>query len=461
MRDMAMHKYPAQILVVDDEVNIREALAALLEDDGYQVDSASSTEEAIKKLREEQFDIILSDLRMSGRSGLDLLQWVRDTSPETEMIILTAYGTVEGAVEAMKLGAYDYLAKPVDRNRLGLLIEKALEKQRLSRENRRLRSRLSIKEEFSNIMGNSPRLREIFKVINEVAPSNATVLITGESGTGKELVSRAIHSRSPRREMPFITLNCGALPDTLVESELFGYEKGAFTGAHAAKPGRIEMASRGTLFLDEVGDMSLKTQVDVLRVLQDREVRRLGGSNAVKVDVRFIAATNKDLNVEIAEKRFREDLFYRLNVVPIAMPALRERKQDIPMLVESFLQEYCEIHQRKPKRVSDRTMELLMDYSWPGNIRELRNLAERLVLLTKGETLEPGVLPPAIGRAQDRPPEVTIRLDQSLQEVERTVISNVLTRITQNRTAAARMLGISLRALHYKIKKYGFDLDRR
>jgi DNA-binding NtrC family response regulator len=456
-----MSKNPAHILVVDDEINIREALAALLSDDGYEVKTASSAEEALAVLRQEHFDIVISDLRMSGRSGVDILRWLRDTSPETEMIILTAYGTVEGAVEAMKLGAYDYVSKPVDRRRLPLLIEKALEKQRLHQENRKLRKRLSIKEQFSDIIGYTPRIREIFKVISDVAPSNATVLITGESGTGKELVARAIHNLSLRREMSFVTLNCGALPDTLMESELFGYEKGAFTGALSTKPGRIEMASGGTLFLDEVGDMSLKTQVDFLRVLQDRELRRLGGANTISVDVRFIAATNKDLSAEITDKRFREDLYYRLNVLPISMPALRERKDDIPLLAESFLLECCRIHQKDPKVISSAAMDLMIQYSWPGNVRELRNLVERMVLLAPKGVIEPRDLPPAVRNSADEPPEVRIRLDQPLPEVEKTVIGNVLARVTSNRTVAARILGISLRALHYKIKQYKLDAEQQ
>lgn len=446
----------ARILVVDDEVNIREALAALLESDGYEVAAASSGQKAMEALRQEEFDVVISDLRMEGPSGIDLLRWLRETAPETEVIILTAYGTVEGAVEAMKLGAYDYIAKPVDRKRLGLLIEKALEKRRLSEENRNLRRRLSIKEEFSNIIGTSPAIRKVFKIISEVAPTNATVLITGESGTGKELVARAIHQRSPRRDQPFVTLNCGALPDTLMESELFGYEKGAFTGALTAKIGRIEAASRGTLFLDEVGDMSLKTQVDLLRVLQDKELRRLGGTGAISVDVRFIAATNRDLKEEIAAKRFREDLYYRLNVVPISMPPLRERKEDIPLLLESFLQEFCSIHRKPRKRLSEGTLELLVRYSWPGNIRELRNLVERLVLLSRKDIIEPSDLPAGI-RGENEQPEITIPLTQPLREVEKTVIRNVLARVTRNRTAAARILGISLRALHYKIKRFGLQ----
>lgn len=446
----------ARILVVDDEVNIREALAALLESDGYEVAAASSGQKAMEALRQEEFDVVISDLRMEGPSGVDLLRWLRETAPETEVIILTAYGTVEGAVEAMKLGAYDYIAKPVDRKRLSLLIEKALEKRRLSAENRNLRRRLSIKEEFSNIIGTSPAIREVFKTISEVAPTNATVLITGESGTGKELVARAIHRRSPRRSQPFVTLNCGALPDTLMESELFGYEKGAFTGALTAKIGRIEAASRGTLFLDEVGDMSLKTQVDLLRVFQDKELRRLGGTSAISVDVRFIAATNRDLKEEIAAKRFREDLYYRLNVVPISMPPLRERKEDIPLLLESFLQEFCSIHRKPQKRPSEGTLELLVRYSWPGNIRELRNLVERLVLLSRKDIIEPNDLPAGI-RGENEQPEITIPLTQPLREVEKTVIRNVLARVTRNRTAAARILGISLRALHYKIKRFGLQ----
>ena len=367
---------------------------------------------------------------------------------------------MKGAVEAMKLGAYDYISKPIDRGRLSLLIEKALEKQRLFRENRNLRRRLSIKEEFSNIIGNSHRIREIFKVISEVAPSNATILITGESGTGKELVARAIHNRSPRREQPFVTLNCGALPDTLIESELFGYEKGAFTGALNLKIGRIEAASGGTLFLDEVGDMSPKTQVDFLRVLQDRETRRLGGTKAISVDVRFIAATNKDLKDEIEQKRFREDLFYRLNVVPVNMPRLRERKEDIPIILESFLLEFCSIHRKEKKSISEPALDLLVRYPWPGNIRELRNLTERMVLLASGDVIEPRDLPAHMRRTEDNQPEITIPLTQPLREMEKAVISNVLSRVTQNRTIAARSLGISLRALHYKIKRFGLDSDQ-
>jgi len=454
-----MSKPTARILVVDDEPNIREALADLLSHEGYRVRPAASAEAAIAALGEEPFQIVISDLRMSGQSGLDLLQWVRENCPETEIILLTAYGSVEGAVEAMRMGAYDYLSKPVDRRRLSLLIEKALEKQRLALENRNLRRRLSIKEEFSNIIGNSVPIRRIFKIISEVAPTSATVLITGESGTGKELVARAIHNHSTRRTGPFVALNCGALPDTLLESELFGYEKGAFTGAAAMKMGRIEMAAGGTLFLDEVGDMTPKTQIDLLRALQDRELRRLGGTKAVKVDVRFIAATNKDLAGEIAGKRFREDLYYRLNVVPVIMPALRERKEDIPMLVQAFLEEFCRIHQKDAKKVSDRTLDLILQYPWPGNVRELRNLVERMVLLSRNDTLEPRDLPAALHGGSDSRPRITIPLDQPLEEIEKEVISNVFARITHNRRKAAQMLGISLRALHYKIRR--FQLDRK
>ncbi len=454
-----MSKHQTRILVVDDETNIREALAALLEDDGYRVATAASVSEAMEALQEDKFDLVVSDLRMNGQSGLDLLGWMRETCPETEMIILTAYGTVEGAVEAMKLGAYDYISKPVDRRRLNLLIEKALEKHRLSIENRNLRRRLSIKEEFSNIIGNSPGIRAVFKIMTEIAPTNATVLITGESGTGKELVAKAIHNRSQRRERAFVTLNCGALPDSLIESELFGYETGAFTGAHTNKAGRIEMASGGTLFLDEVGDMSPKTQVDLLRVLQDRELRRLGGGKLIKVDVRFIAATNKDLEDEISDRKFREDLYYRLNVVPIFMPPLRERREDIPLFLESFLIEFCQVHGKKLKSISEKAREMFMQYSWPGNIRELRNTVERLVLLTRSDTIESKDLPEQIREKEDQQPEITLRLSQSLEEIEKKVIGSILVQVTQNRTLAAKIMGISLRALHYKIKRYGLDSE--
>jgi DNA-binding NtrC family response regulator len=452
-----MSKSPAKILVVDDEINIREALATILEAEGYEVHAAASAEEGISKLGEGLFQVVISDMRMDGGSGMDLLRWIRRDCPETEIILLTAYGSVEDAVEAMKLGAYDYLSKPVDRRRLSLLIGKALEKQRLTEENRSLRHRLSVKEEFSNIIGNSSRIRQIFKIISEVAPTNATILITGESGTGKELVARAIHSRSNRRDGAIVTLNCGALPDTLLESELFGYEKGAFTGAAAMKMGRIEMASGGTLFLDEVGDMTPKTQVDLLRALQDREIRRLGGDEVIKVDVRFIAATNKDLAEEIAEKRFREDLYYRLNVVPIVLPALRERKEDIPVLVNAFLEEFCKLHKKEPKKISDRALDLMLQYPWPGNVRELRNVAERMVLLSPNETLEPRDLPASIGHSQGSRHEISIPLNQPLEDMEKAVISSVFSRITRNRRKAADILGISLRTLHYKIHKFHLD----
>jgi DNA-binding NtrC family response regulator len=445
--------------VVDDEINIREALAALLEDDGYHVSTAASVSEAFEVLQGDQFDLVISDLRLNGQSGLDILRWMRESCPETETIILTAYGTIEGAVEAMKLGAYDYIAKPVDRWRLNLLIVKALEKHRLSIENRNLRRRLSIKEEFSSIIGNSPGIRAVFKIMTEVAPTNATVLITGESGTGKELVAKAIHNRSQRRGRAFITLNCGALPDSLIESELFGYEMGAFTGANTNKAGRIEMASEGTLFLDEVGDMSLKTQVDLLRVIQDRELRRLGGTTPIKVDVRFIAATNKDLEDEISDKRFREDLYYRLNVVPIFMPPLRERKEDIPLFLESFLIEFCQLHRKKLKTISEKARKILIQYSWPGNIRELRNTIERLVLLTRSDTIEPKDLPEQIRETGDQQAEITLRLNQPLEEIEKKVIGSILSHVTQNRTLAAKIMGISLRALHYKIKRYGLHVE--
>jgi DNA-binding NtrC family response regulator len=452
-----MSKGPEKILVVDDEVNIREAMAALLGAEGYEVSTAASVEQAVAVLGADYFQVVLSDMRMDGESGMDLLRWLRQNCPESEMILLTAYGSVEDAVEAMKLGAYDYLSKPVDRRRLLLLIEKALEKQRLAMENRSLRRRLSVKEEFSNIIGTSSRIRQIFKVISEVAPTNATVLISGESGTGKELVARAIHSRSNRRDGPFITLNCGALPDTLLESELFGYEKGAFTGAVGMKMGRIELASGGTLFLDEVGDMTPKTQVDLLRVLQERELRRVGGVKVIKVDVRFIAATNKELSAEIAEKRFREDLYYRLNVVPITMPALRERKEDIPILIQAFLEEFCRLHQKELKKIADRTMDLMLHYAWPGNVREMRNVVERMVLLSRTDTLEPRDLPSSIHREQDNRPTITMPIDQPLEEIEKTVIQNVFSRVTHNRRKAAQLLGISLRALHYKIRRYQLD----
>lgn len=446
----------AQILIVDDEVNIRTALAKILEKIGYSVRAAESGAEALELLKRCGCDLAIVDLRMARMDGLSLLKAIKEASPDTEVIIMTAYGSIETAVEAMKLGAYDYITKPIDQDRLPILVAKALEKQRLALENKRLRSRLSAKNEYGNLIGKSPAMAAVYKIVDQVASTNATILLQGESGVGKELVAKAIHSRSERRDKPFVTINCGALPESLLESELFGFEKGAFTGATLSKPGRIELANGGTLFLDEAAEMSPKTQVDFLRVLESREFRRIGGTKLIKVDLRFIAATNKHLEKEVAAGRFREDLYYRLNVVPITIPPLRERREDIPLLAEAFLQEFAEINRRGRKEISREAMKLLTIYPWPGNVRELRNLIEKLVVTVSDPVITPSHLPPAIRNKKLK--EISIPLETTLEKIEEIVIKKTLEEVTDNRENAARILGISLRALYYKMKKYGINV---
>jgi DNA-binding NtrC family response regulator len=329
-----------RVLVVDDEVNIREAIAKILTKQGHALSVASDGTSALEALREGAFQVVITDLKMAGDDGMAVLRVAKELDPSVEVILMTAYGTVESAVEAMKLGAYDYLTKPVDPTRLPFLVGKALERRGMGVENLQLRERLRVRDEFQTVVGQSPAMRRVHEVVDQVAGTDATVLLQGESGTGKELIARAIHHRSGRRDQHFVAINCGALPETLLESELFGYEKGAFTGAVAPKQGRIELAHGGTLFLDEVGEMSPKTQVDFIRVLQEKEFRRLGGTKLIRVDIRVIAASNRDLEARVRAGQFREDLYHRLNVVPIFLPPLRERREDIPLLAETFLDEF-------------------------------------------------------------------------------------------------------------------------
>jgi len=368
---------------------------------------------------------------------------------------MTAYGSIDTAVEAMRCGAYDYLTKPIDRERFPIVINKALERHALTTENKQLRDRLETRTRFDHMVGESGPMQRVYSLVEMVADSDVTVLLTGESGTGKELISRAIHHKSPRADGPFITMNCGALPDTLFESELFGYEKGAFTGAMATKMGRFELADRGTLLLDEVGELSLKSQVDFLRVLETKEFRRLGGTKLLKVDTRIIAATNRNLEEAVKQGDFREDLYYRLNVVPIRLPPLRDRADDIPLLVDRFLAECATQHHREPKEVSRESMRLLRLYGWPGNIRQLRNLMERLVVTVKDTMIQPEHLPEEIQASKEDARTMVVTLGTSLDQLEREVIQRTLTEITNHREKAAKLLGISLRALHYKIKEYG------
>jgi DNA-binding NtrC family response regulator len=444
-----------RILVVDDEINIRGALVTLLEKKGYQVRGAGTGEDALEQLETATADLVLTDLKMPGMGGMEFLRRLKQKWPDTEVLVMTAYGSIDTAVEAMRCGAYDYLTKPIDRERFPLAVEKALERHALAIENKQLKDRLETRTRFDHMVGESEPMQRLYSLVDMVADSDVTVLLMGESGTGKELVARAIHHKSHRAGGPFVTLNCGALPENLFESELFGYEKGAFTGATMNKMGRFELADGGTLLLDEVGELSLKSQVDFLRVLETKEFRRLGGTKIVKVDTRIIAATNRNLEEAVKRGDFREDLYYRLNVVPIRLPPLRERGEDIPLLADRFLEEFSGQHHREPKEVSREAMRLLRLYAWPGNIRQLRNLIERMVVTVKDPLLQPEHLPEEIQASREDARTMVVSLGSSLKEIEREAIRRTLAEVTNHREKAAKLLGISLRALQYKIKEYG------
>ncbi|MEK7237336.1 MAG: sigma-54 dependent transcriptional regulator, partial [Nitrospirota bacterium] len=423
----------ANILVVDDEINIRGALVTMLEKKGHQVRGVATAEEGLAQLEAASAELVITDLRMPGIGGMEFLRRLKDAWPDTEVVVMTAYGSIDTAVEAMRCGAYDYLTKPIDRERFPIVVDKALERHALTTENKQLRDRLETRMRFDQMVGESEPMQRVYRLVEMVADSDVTVLLTGESGTGKELISRAIHHKSPRADGPFITMNCGALPDNLFESELFGYEKGAFTGAMATKMGRFELADGGTLLLDEVGELSLKSQVDFLRVLETKEFRRLGGTKLLKVDTRIIAATNRNLEEAVKQGDFREDLYYRLNVVPIRLPPLRDRADDVPLLVDRFLAECSAQHHREPKDVSREAMRLLRLYGWPGNIRQLRNLMERLVVTVKDAMIKPEHLPEEIQASKEDARTMVVTLGTSLDQLEREVIQRTLTEITNHR----------------------------
>lgn len=448
-------KSGAHILVVDDEINIRGALVTMLQKKGHHVRGVGTAEEALIQLEAAMAELVITDLKMPGIGGMAFLRQLKGRWPDTEVVVMTAYGSIDTAVEAMRWGAYDYLTKPIDRERFPVVVEKALERHALASENRQLRNRLETQTRLDRMVGESEPMQRIYTLVEMVADSDVTVLLTGESGTGKELVARAIHHKSHRAGGPFITMNCGALPENLFESELFGYEKGAFTGAAATKMGRFELADGGTLLLDEVGELSLKSQVDFLRVLETKEFRRLGGTKLIRVDTRIVAATNRNLEEAVRQGDFREDLYYRLNVVPIRLPPLRQRVDDIPLLAERFLEEFSAQHRREAKEISREAMRLLRLYAWPGNIRQLRNLMERLVVTVKDTTIEPEHLPAEIQASQEDVRTMVITLGTSMDQIERDVIQRTLAEVTNHREKAAKLLGISLRALQYKIKEYG------
>ncbi len=448
----------ATILVVDDEPSHRQMLEVVLGAEGYEVAGAADGDEAVAAVSERFYDLILMDIRMSRMGGIEALQRILGISPGIPVIIMTAYASVNTAVEALKSGAYDYLTKPLDIDELKILVQKALRHQHLEAENRLLRERIGDRFDFANIIGRSPAMKNLFEILAMVAPTEATVLVTGESGTGKELIANAIHQNSPRRLNPFIKVNCAALPETLLESELFGHEKGAFTGAAARKQGRFRLAHTGSIFLDEIGEMSPATQAKILRVLQEREFEPLGGTAPVPVDTRIIAATNVDLEKAIEAGRFRTDLYYRLNVVAVEVPPLRERREDIPLLAEFFLRRYAEKNNRMIKGFTPRTLDTLMRYGWPGNVRELENLVERAVILVRGEMITPDELPDVLKEEEgEGEPSAPMAPGRSLKEVEKEMILRTLEETGGNRTRAAQILGISRRTLQLKLKEYGVN----
>ena len=441
------------ILIVDDEKNTREGLARALRDE-YAVAEVENGLRALEWLETRHADVVLSDLRMPGMDGLALLSRLLGRDPKPVLILLTAYGNIETAVEAMKRGAYDFLAKPVNLDRLELLLKRALAERRLGEENRRLKAQLDSKYGFENILGTCPAMQEVFDTIRQAAPTRATVLIQGESGTGKELVARALHQCGPRAQGPFIPVHCAALAPTLLESELFGHEKGAFTGAQERRRGRFELADGGTLFLDEIGEIDAALQVKLLRVREERQFERVGGTETVSVDVRLVAAPNRDLKKMVEDGAFREDLFYRLYVVNLTLPPLREREGDIALLAQHYLEALAKEHGRKVSGITTEAMDALAAYPWPGNVRELRNVIERMVVLGAGEKLTVRDLPSSLRLAAGRAASAA-RPGSALRDAERQLIEEALRRHQGSRTRAAQDLGISRRTLHRKLNEFG------
>jgi len=447
----------ARVLVVDDEEFERETLGEMLRREGYEVEEAADGLEALEKLKRSMFHVVVADIKMPRMDGMELLREIIRRGMETKVILITGYADLRDAVEAMSMGAFYYLEKPVKDEQLKGLVRRAVEHVELSRENVALRQRLEVGDRFFRLVGRSERMREVYRLIEAVAPSNATVLILGESGTGKDLVARAIHEASPRRNAPFVKVNCGAIPETLLESELFGHVKGAFTTAIRDRVGKFEYADGGTVFLDEIDALPGHLQVKLLRVLQDQEFERVGDNRTIKVDVRIIAASNKDLEEMVAKGEFREDLFYRLNVIQIKLPPLRERKEDIPLLVDHFLRKYNELNGKRIKGVTREAMRLLEEYDWPGNVRELENVIERAVVLETGDYITPESLRLPMGGGIRTPesPEEVVTLREAVQRAEREAILRALRAANWRRSKAARLLGINRVTLYNKMRRYG------
>ena len=450
------------ILVVDDEKSLRDFLAIMLEEGGYEVFTAHNEESAVKLIKENVFDLILTDIRMGKSNGINVLENAQKILPDTPVVMMTAFASAETAVDAMKKGAYDYISKPFKIEDVQLIVKNAIEKRKLSKENRFLKTALKERFQLPNIVGKSAAIQKIFGLIEKVSLSNATVLIDGESGTGKEIIAKAIHFNGNRKNYPFISVNCGALPENLLESELFGHEKGAFTSADTLKLGLMESANKGTFFLDEIGEAPLSIQVKLLRVLQENEILRLGGTKTIPVDLRIIAASNQNLTNLVSDKKFREDLYYRLNVIPIHLPPLRERKEDIPDLVEFFINKFNSKHKKTfIKGVESETMQFFENYSWPGNVRELENVIERAVVLETGQSIQKSSLPEEIfgkvpmGQIQvPNLDEEKIDLERTLDQIEKTMLSNALVQADGIINKAAKQLNLSFRSMRYRIEKH-------
>jgi len=446
-----------RILIVDDEEGMRRLLSRVLTREGYETSTVGSGADAMRMVAGERFDLVVTDIKMPEMDGLELLQELREYEPSLPVIVMTAYGTIENAVQALRSGAYDYIAKPFETDEIKLAVAKVLERERLLAENRYLHEELEGRYDFSGIIGSSPAMQQVYEMASSVAPSNANVLITGESGTGKELLARSIHYSSQRKDKPFIVLNCAALSEGVLESELFGHEKGAFSGALDMRKGRFERADQGTLFIDEVGEMSMTAQVKLLRVIQEHEFERVGGNKTISVDVRIVAATNKVLEEQVKEGKFREDLYYRLNVVNINVPPLRSRREDVEALSRHFMEKYAAETGKKITDIAPRALSCLLAHDWPGNVRELQNAIERAVVLSKGSVLTPRDFPQGL-QGDDQIclqiPEKGGSLTDILEDLERQLILQTLQREDGSQTRAAESLGIKRTTLRYKMEKY-------
>ncbi len=449
----------ARILVVEDEERLRRVVELQLKGAGFEVDQAGTAEAAVRFA--DSADLILTDLKLPGMTGLDLIEQIRRQNSQTPVIVMTAFSTVDNAVEAMKKGAVDFLPKPFSLDHLMAVVNKALEVNALRAENQKLREELGWRYEFDNIIGRSEPMREIFASIERIAPTRATVLLCGESGVGKDMIARAIHHHSPRATRPFVKINCTALPENLMESELFGYEKGAFTGANVAKPGKFEQADTGTVFLDEIGDVPPAIQVKLLRILQEREFERLGSNKTKHIDVRVLAATNVDLREALEQGTFREDLYYRLNVLPLNIPPLRDRKEDVPFLAEHFVKKFAKEMGGRIESISETAIQKLLGYHWPGNVRELENVIERSMVLSQGPVLQPEDIrldsAPSRARSQAIAADAFLPEGMTLDEYEQSIIREALKRANGNKSQAARMLGLTRNALRYRLQQMGIE----